>query len=200
LQVGTRQGRQRLTRRTVPPQPARPRRPMRERLHDDAAARTDQRWMMEVGGGRWMRRNKSRGGERADRERSEHATAAASRHPSIHPSSFISQEAAVFRCSLCRCVLTLFCQPQYHHVQRPAPSHRRPPLQSAKSQQELDTKRDIGTKPRYTDLSSSSAFPNWGRRRKQPARSGRAILLAELLQPFWWYNPSRWAYIEEMVP
>jgi len=112
LQVGTRQGRQA---------------PQDEQCQDGHGDRcenvcttTTQRCAAMDGsgrgrGGRWMRRNKSRGGERADRERSEHATAAAS----IHAPSSLKQP---YSDAVARCVLTLFCQPQHHHhVQRPTP-------------------------------------------------------------------------------
>jgi len=127
--------------------------------------------------GRWTRRNKSLGGERADRERSEHATAAASRRASIHPRVFrISDAVWPLRAH------SLLSATAHHHVQRPAPSHRRPPLKRGPSRRSKNStlreraRKGIGercrnqTPLRRLFISSRFSRIGDGGRRKQPGQ------------------------------
>ena len=192
MQVGTRQGRQA---------------PQDEQCHDGHGDRcenvctTTQRCAAMDGsgrgrGGRWMRRNKSRGGERADRERSEHATAAASIHAPSSLKQPYSDAVWPAACSLSSVSHNITTMSTPH----PIPSH---PRRAAKGQaaatknstRRESTKRGIGERYRNQTMLprlfiSSSAFPNWGRRKargsSRPDLGGLYILLAELLQPFWW--------------
>lgn len=133
-------GRPAASRRTVTAT-ATPRRSMRRRLQlhdDDAAVRVDGRGG-DGCGGTSPEEERDRA---ADRQRSEHATAAASRHAS-HPSSVCVSQSP-YRCSLtAACSLSSVSHTTaMSSAPRPIPSSTTAAKCQAEMQQALDTKRE----------------------------------------------------------
>lgn len=154
--------------------------------------------------------------ERADRKRSEHATAAAPRHPSIRRFG-----AAVYRCSLAdACSLSSVS----HTVELLAPasapiiptSTTAAKYSTKQTQQELDTERERARAGEQGDTAREKnqttlhklifivVFPELGKKAAagRPARSGRAYPTGWASTPVLVVPSTPWksAYIEEMVP
>lgn len=152
---------------------------------------------MEVVGRRWMWRNKSQGDRESWQKEKWARNSSCVKAPIL--SSSLSPAAAVFRCSLAAaCSLSSVSHTTTITSTRPIPSSAITcckgacPPDAARTRHAGDgIEREREIKPRYT----SSSCPNWGRRRLSRRGSqicGRVILLAWLVQPFWWHNPIQW--------